>query len=156
MIQPEDLGARLRTLRRARKLSLREVENATHGEFKASALGAYERGQRAITIQRLSRLLAIYGVGPVEVLGAEVTIDLVAHERSDPSRLRADDDLRVELRRFVGWVRGQRRRASTGPFRVRRHDTELIGALFGLSDHTVQELIRETGVQDPARAPAFS
>ncbi|MET0420334.1 MAG: helix-turn-helix transcriptional regulator [Acidimicrobiia bacterium] len=146
MIQPEDLGARLRTLRRARKLSLRDVEDATHGEFKASALGAYERGQRAITIQRLSRILAIYGVGPAAVLDAETTIDLVALERSESSRDRADDNLQAELHRFVGWVRNQRRHPDVGHLRFRRRDAELIGALFGVSDDIVKQLVAQIDV----------
>lgn len=54
------LGARLRSLRRQRHLSLQDVEAASEHEFKASVLGAYERGERAISAPRLQRLARVY------------------------------------------------------------------------------------------------
>ena len=38
------VGERLRQIRQQKKLSLQEVENSTQQEFKASVMGAYERG----------------------------------------------------------------------------------------------------------------
>ena len=61
------LGVRLRAARRQRGWSLGEVEAFTDGEFKASVVGAYERGERAISVQRLTRLAEVYGVGPTEL-----------------------------------------------------------------------------------------
>lgn len=45
-------GARLRAVRRQLDLSLHDVEVASNLEFKASVLGAYERGERAISVPR--------------------------------------------------------------------------------------------------------
>jgi transcriptional regulator with XRE-family HTH domain len=59
------LAARLRWLRRRRDLSLQDVEAASAGEFKASVLDAYERGERAISVPRLQRLARTYRV-PVD------------------------------------------------------------------------------------------
>ena len=42
------VGDRLRSIRRQKKLSLQEVESNSQDEFKASVLGAYERGERSI------------------------------------------------------------------------------------------------------------
>lgn len=50
------VGERLRTIRRQKRLSLQEVEASSDQEFKASVLGAYERGERAISVPRLERL----------------------------------------------------------------------------------------------------
>lgn len=157
MISPEDLGARLRVLRRTRRLSLREIEVSTRGEFKASALGAYERGQRAITIQRLSRLLAVYGVEPLDVLSEDSTIDLVALERDeaviDPS---PDEALLVNLNSFISWVRSERRDPATGPLRFRRADANLIGALFGVPAEAVHQLARDLETGANANPPLQS
>jgi hypothetical protein len=38
------VGERLRATRRQKRLSLQDVEAASRQEFKASVLGAYERG----------------------------------------------------------------------------------------------------------------
>jgi transcriptional regulator with XRE-family HTH domain len=61
------VGERLRAIRRQKGLSLQEVEMSSHEEFKASVLGAYERGERAISVPRLQRLARFYHV-PVDQL----------------------------------------------------------------------------------------
>jgi transcriptional regulator with XRE-family HTH domain len=61
------VGERLRAIRRQKRLSLQEVEAASVQEFKASVLGAYERGERAISVPRLQRLARFYTV-PVDQL----------------------------------------------------------------------------------------
>ncbi len=61
------VGDRLRNLRRQRGLSLLAVEESSDREFKASVLGAYERGERIISVLRLQRLAQLYRV-PVDQL----------------------------------------------------------------------------------------
>ena len=61
------VGERLRAIRRQKRLSLQEVEASSQQEFKASVLGAYERGERAISVPRLQRLARFYSV-PVDQL----------------------------------------------------------------------------------------
>src|ERR1041385_6030401 len=60
-----ELGARLRAIREQRRWSLRDVHEASRGRFTGSAVGTYERGERGISVQRLSELARLYGV-PVE------------------------------------------------------------------------------------------
>lgn len=64
----EALGRTIRTIRRAKGLPLQRVEELTRGEFKASVLGAYERGERAISLLRLQRLAEFYRVSVGELL----------------------------------------------------------------------------------------
>jgi transcriptional regulator with XRE-family HTH domain len=61
------VGERLRLIRKQKGLSLQEVEASSEQEFKASVLGAYERGERAISVPRLQRLAKFYAV-PVDQL----------------------------------------------------------------------------------------
>ena len=61
------VGERLRAIRKQKGLSLQEVEAASTQEFKASVLGAYERGERSISVPRLQRLARYYNV-PVDQL----------------------------------------------------------------------------------------
>src|SRR6266545_3563281 len=72
----EQVGERLRNIRLQKGLSLHDVEERSGKEFKASVLGAYERGERSISVPRLQRLAIFYGV-PVDHLlprlGAEPT-----------------------------------------------------------------------------------
>ena len=61
------VGERLRNVRFQKALSLHDVEQTSQEEFKASVLGAYERGERSISVPRLQRLARFYGV-PVDQL----------------------------------------------------------------------------------------
>ena len=73
------VGLRLRGVRRSQRLSLHDVEVSSEKEFKASVLGAYERGERAISVPRLQRLARFYGV-PVDQGGARLdALDLLFH-----------------------------------------------------------------------------
>lgn len=69
------LGVRLREVRRRLGLSLKLIEAMTEGEFKASALGAYERAQRTISVARLQRLAAVYRMPVDRLLPADEAPD---------------------------------------------------------------------------------
>jgi transcriptional regulator with XRE-family HTH domain len=64
------IGDRLRRIRHQQRLSLAEVEQRSGGEWKAVVVGAYERGDRSITVARLARLAGFYGVPLADLLPA--------------------------------------------------------------------------------------
>src|SRR6202023_2053147 len=65
------VGERLRNVRKQQRLSLQAVEAASNQEFKASVLGAYERGERAVSVSRLQRLAKLYSVSVDQLLPHE-------------------------------------------------------------------------------------
>lgn len=62
------VGEHLRGLRREKGLSLQQVEALTEHRFKASVLGAYERGERALSVARLDALAKEYGLPMLRLL----------------------------------------------------------------------------------------
>ena len=62
------LGGRLRAIRTQQGLSLHGVEEKSRGRWKAVVVGSYERGDRAVTVQRLAELADFYGVPVSELL----------------------------------------------------------------------------------------
>src|SRR5919202_6502453 len=62
------LGARLRAIRTQQGLSLHGVEKKSKGRWKAVVVGSYERGDRAVTVQKLAELAEFYGVPVSELL----------------------------------------------------------------------------------------
>lgn len=64
-----ELGARLRAVRHRAGLSLEAVQACSGGRLQAGTVGSWERGARAITVERLAELAAFYGV-PVAELAA--------------------------------------------------------------------------------------
>ena len=62
------LGARLRAIRMQQHLSLHGVERKSGGKWKAVVVGSYERGDRAVSVQRLADLADFYGVPVSDLL----------------------------------------------------------------------------------------
>ena len=118
------LGQRLRAARRQRGWSLGEVERQTEGEFKASVVGAYERGERAISVQRFVRLAETYGVPAVDLLpltptGGKVVIDIDTLAVDDTGEL---------VERYLAAIQLLRR--EPGSQEVRHSDRAIISSLL--------------------------
>jgi transcriptional regulator with XRE-family HTH domain len=62
------VGERLRRIRIQKGMSLQDVQQASEGRWKAAVVGAYERGDRNVTIARLSELAGFYSVPMSEIL----------------------------------------------------------------------------------------
>ena len=93
------VGERLRAIRRQKRLSLQEVEAESTQEFKASVLGAYERGERAISVPRLQRLAHFYNV-PVEQLLPPEDLDGQTIDLTDRRTARIDEPIVIDLTRL--------------------------------------------------------
>ena len=137
------VGQRLRDIRRQKRLSLQEVESISSQEFKASVLGAYERGERAISVPRLQRLAQFYKV-PVDQLlpGGESLDGEDTAVRRDPFDGGARIDLtRLEqiggaesemLSRYLRMIQVQRQDFNGRMLTVRRDDLRAIACLLDL------------------------
>src|SRR5688572_33262841 len=64
----KSLGARLRSIRQQQGLSLQGVEEKSDGRWKAVVVGSYERGDRAVTVNRLAEIAEFYRVPVSELL----------------------------------------------------------------------------------------
>ena len=84
-----EVGVRLRAVRRQRRLSLDDVERSSGGRWSASAIGAYERGFRNLSLPRLRELAEFYDV-PMSMLLGEVDIREGADDRSGPGKIVLD------------------------------------------------------------------
>jgi transcriptional regulator with XRE-family HTH domain len=97
MTYARSVGERLRNVRLQKGLSLHDVEMSSHDEFKASVLGAYERGERSISVPRLQRLARFYGV-PVDQLLPREAEDEATVETAGP--LGSSGKVRIDLVRL--------------------------------------------------------
>src|SRR2546427_6719547 len=86
------VGERLRAIRLQKRQSLHDVEEASNKEFKASVLGAYERGERSISVPRLQRLAQFYSV-PVDRLLPQPDAAVITLESSREG----DRGMRIDL-----------------------------------------------------------
>lgn len=141
------VGERLRAIRRQKGLSLHDVEARSGLEFKASVLGAYERGERAISVPRLLRLSELYDVPADQLLPreAEVEINLTASTSEpvdgftiDLTRLGEVDDPDVAtINRYATTIQLQRQDFNGRMLTIRRDDLRVLAAALG---RTTEEL----------------
>lgn len=156
----KEVGLRLRDIRRQQGLSLQAVAEASEREFKASVLGAYERGERMISVLRLQRLSQLYGV-PVDQLlprvpaagrgvhgpgdtpggsGRRVKIDLVRLETTQfPER-----DL---LKRYIGMIQLERGDYNGKMITIRAEDLRSLARMLETDEDALQDRLDELGIR---------
>lgn len=158
------VGSRLRAVRRQMRLSLQAVEARSAHEFKASVLGAYERGERTISVPRLQRLADLYGV-PVDQLLPRESNGSAANgaEHEEPSsggRWEGTDKLTIDLaqlgkvagperdllRRYLGMIQVQRQDFNGRMMTIRAEDVRAIACLFELSADAMGKRLDDLGL----------
>ncbi len=154
---PRSIGSRLRNVRRSLGLTLHDVQARTGGEFKASALGAYERAERSVSIKRLSRLADAYGVEPSTFLADETVIDLPELHAEDGRPVSADKEFALgALARFAAYVRVRRSEPSSAAVAIRATDLEILAVLLGRDAGDLEDLLSRLGMRSPERADALT
>ena len=171
------VGERLRLIRKQKGLSLQEVEATSKQEFKASVLGAYERGERAISVPRLQRLAKFYNVPVDQLLPRDIdefgtvrddeVIDLTSAEDTPSSTSaqatrRLDEDRvsidlnklqtldgndREMLGRYLGMIQVQRQDFNGKVLTIRSEDLRAIACLFETTTDGMRRRLDEMGLR---------
>lgn len=126
----EQLGQRLRDARKRRGWSLLDIEEMTDGEFKASVMGAYERGERSVSALRLCKLADIYEVSAGSLLpapydGSEPGVVIDLEKAENMSGVQAD-----AMERFLDAIQTMRRSVGGGGMAVRQSDLHLLNSFI--------------------------
>jgi len=145
----QQVGERLRVIRKQKRLSLQEVEAQSDQEFKASVLGAYERGERALSVPRLDRLAQFYSVPVEQLLPHEVTGSQAAAAMASPlNKKLAIDVAKLSqlsgspfemLTRYLRLIQVQRQDFNGRVITVRGDDTRSIAAMLDVPVDQVGE-----------------
>jgi transcriptional regulator with XRE-family HTH domain len=154
------VGERLRNLRRQRGLSLLAVEEASNREFKASVLGAYERGERVISVLRLQRLAEFYRVPVDQVLPRMASLGKVGNNGSatdfvpqrpltiDLTRLGNTESIEGQvIRRYVNALQGQRTGFQGPSMCIRRDDLQVIARFLERDEVAMEIRLVELGLR---------
>jgi transcriptional regulator with XRE-family HTH domain len=160
------VGDRLRAIRRQKGMSLQEAEEISTQEFKASVLGAYERGERAISVPRLQRLARFYNV-PVDQLlprdegpsftgdGDEAVVDLTRPVAQPPRKVTIDltrlDELNGTaaemLTRYLAMIQVQRQDFNGRMLTIRRDDLRAIACILDTNVDSATKRLEELGLR---------
>jgi transcriptional regulator with XRE-family HTH domain len=153
------LGRRIRAIRRQKGLSLQDVEAQSDYEFKASALGAYERGERAISVPRLQRLARFYHVPVDQMLPAEEALTTVGESMLSAMRqrrgsvtidlVRARDIDGAEgtmLNRYLEMIQVERQDFNGKMLTIRHDDLRAIACIFHTTSEQITDVLEDMGL----------
>jgi transcriptional regulator with XRE-family HTH domain len=147
-----ELGTRLRRLRTQQGLSLAQVEARSDGRWKAVVVGAYERGDRAVTIERLAVLADFYGVPLAHLLPGPT----VAAPRADATEIALDlprlhdrgrtDDPVGAVARFADRIRSLRGDHGGRVLTLRAADLRTLALASGVDVDDLRDQLTRRGV----------
>ncbi len=152
------LGAKLRAIRQQQGLSLHGVEQKSGGRWKAVVVGSYERGDRAVTVQKLAELADFYGVPVVELLpegrvpsGAEPATKIVINLE----RLQQLPAEKVgPLARYAATIQSQRGDYNGKVLSIRTEDLRSLAIIYDMTPGELTEQLIDWGVLPPEARPS--
>lgn len=147
------LGARLRSIRQQQGLSLHGVEEKSQGRWKAVVIGSYERGDRAITVQKLAELADFYTV-PVSELLPETSPAAAA---DPPPKLIIDleqlgqvpSEKAGPLARYAAAIQAQRGDYNGRILSIRQDDLRTLAVIYDEAPSQLADELITWGVLNP-------
>jgi len=130
------------------------VETRSNNEFKASVLGAYERGERAISVPRLERLAKFYDVGIDQLLPRDPQRVDVGSANAPQGKLRIDVAKLSQmqgaqftmLEKFLRMIQIQRQDFNGKVITVRQHDIRAIAVMLDVAVDDVPARLASLGL----------
>ncbi|MBK5228118.1 MAG: transcriptional regulator [Actinobacteria bacterium] len=149
------VGERLRRIRVARGMSLGDVQESSGRLWKAAVVGAYERGDRNITIARLAELGEFYGVPVAEIIpGDGAPASRTGGSRRVVLNLERLDGVpesdRDPLRRLVASIQERRGEAGGRVVTIRESDLMPLALLYRTSPEGFARKLEEWGLATEA------
>jgi transcriptional regulator with XRE-family HTH domain len=150
------VGARLRSLRKQRGLTLQQVEVLSNKRLKGSLLAAYERGDRNISVTRLHQIATLYSVPVNQLLPEEIE---AGGEPALPPKLAIDltqlqglpERQGSILARHVARLQQQRQDFNTPVVTFRSDDLEQLAAAYKTTPEMLRRSLGEWGVFRPGQ-----
>lgn len=147
----QQLGERLRNVRAQQGYSLHDVERESGGRLKASVVGAYERGERAVSVARLRLLADFYRVPMAELLpGPRMEVAARGAERGvciDLTRLEDRSDTAATLiERYLNAIRMRRGDYNGRVLTVRASDLHALAAVLDTPTSALRRELVSSGL----------
>lgn len=145
------LGVRLRSIRQQQGLSLHGVEEKSRGRWKAVVVGSYERGDRAVTVQKLSELAEFYGVPLQELLPGDAepaaAADAAPKLMLDLEQLKSVDSSEAgPLMRYAATIQAQRGDYNGRVLTIRQEDLRSLAVIYDEQPGRLADRFVEWGV----------
>jgi len=139
------LGQSLRSIRKQKGLTLRDIESDSQGRWKAVVIGSYERGDRALTLKKAVALARYYNVPLDQLLGLSqasssqsgaLSINLVALRRSSTQ-------LPAALTRFAQEICRRRSDWNGEMLSLRTSDRAFLAIILDINEESLDRWLNE-------------
>ncbi len=149
----KSLGESLRRIRVQKGMSLQDVQQASDGKWKAAVVGAYERGDRNVTVARLSELADFYGVPVSELLPDPRPSSAVTTNTKIVLNLESLGSLPAAeagpLARYASTIQAQRHDYNGKVLSIRAEDLKSLAIIYDMSPDELTSRLIEWGVLSP-------
>lgn len=147
----EEIAAAMKSVRRAKGMTLRDVEAKSGGTWKAVVIGSYERCDRALSIKKAINLANFYQVPLNELLGLtseskapsreKITLDIRAASHLTPM------DAQMEiLRKFATLICARRDDWNGEVLSIRSTDLATVSILLNLDEPSTYNWLFSRGL----------
>jgi transcriptional regulator with XRE-family HTH domain len=150
-IQPttSSISARIRRQRKARSLTLQDIERLSAGRIKAVVMGSYERGSRAISLARAIEIANLFAIPLAELIeepstrnsGEEALLILDLRKLRGIDSMKVTDEI-VKLRSFANAICAKRRDWNGEVLTLRSGDLDTLTLVMEMTAQEVQELLK--------------
>ena len=136
----------LREIRERQGLTLREVEIKSHGRWRASVVGSYERGARKPALSKIIELCNFYGVSVSSLFTNDVNssaqriIDLKALTRNP------GDEVSSQISRFAFSLLNRRGDWNGQVLSLREDDLEVIAVILNMTEAELEKALALRGL----------
>jgi transcriptional regulator with XRE-family HTH domain len=160
--QSERIRTRIRQLRRERGLTLRDFEEKSGGKIRAIVMGAYERGDRSMSLGKLIEISKVFGIELSHLIGsAELTQSSGTQSSGTPSStpplsryifdLRVlnsldDSPQKVILLRYLSRIAEQRGDWAGEVISLRQSDIESLSKVIDNQTSTFEQWIQAQAI----------
>jgi hypothetical protein len=139
----EEIAAGMKSVRRGKGMTLRDVETKSGGVWKAVVIGSYERCDRALSVKKAINLANFYQVPLNELLGLsseskspsreKITLDIRATSSSTSNSIFDESEIN-NLRNFATLICAKRQDWNGEVLSIRTSDLTTIGLLLNLDE----------------------
>jgi transcriptional regulator with XRE-family HTH domain len=150
------ISARIRAQRKARSLTLSDIERLSNGSIKAVVMGSYERGSRAISLSRTIEIANLFAIPLADLIEERVlpfpasTDPLLFDLRKLNSfsiKRSKDEKLEIEkIRNFLTAICARRRDWNGEVLTLRGSDFDTLTLILAMPAANVTALLNEEGL----------
>ena len=143
----DQIRGKIRQLRREKGLTLLECEILSRGRIRAVVLGAYERGDRSMSLKKVIEIAELFGVPLAHLIAADLQPEQsrIAGSRHiyDLRALRAlaPSEQKILLFRYLSRIAEQRGDWAGEVISIRHADVEAIARLIDSAEINFQEWV---------------